>query len=81
MFFRSYVCAYGIFIGRKLREDTSNFNLKNINPIKYIKEKCEEIKVSKDAEAEKEYWSDVFENLENFDGFKESQKEVRNIEK
>ena len=30
---------------------------------------------------EKDYWQDVFENLENFDGTPESQKEVRNVER
>lgn len=52
-----------------------------MNPITYIKEKHEEKKASEDAEAKKDYWEDVFENLENYDGTKESQKEVRNVEK
>lgn len=30
---------------------------------------------------QKDYWNDVFENLDNYDGTPESQKEVRNIDK
>lgn len=77
MFFRSYVCAYGIFIGYGFKEDCS----RTINPIVRVKERHVERKATKEAEAEKDYWSDVFENLENYDGFKESQKEVRNVER
>ena len=29
---------------------------------------------------EQEYWSDVLDNLENFDGTPQSQKEVRNAD-
>lgn len=39
----------------------------------------EEKKEQKEIEKEKDYWQDVFENLENYDGSPESQKEVRNI--
>lgn len=51
------------------------------NPVTVIKEKIEEHKEEKEIQAERDYWTDVFENLENFDGTPESQKEVRIVEK
>lgn len=48
-------------------------------PVKYIKRKIKEQKEDKKIQEEREYWEDVFENLENFDGTPESQKEVRNV--
>lgn len=37
--------------------------------------------MQKEIDSAKDYWSDVFDNLENYDGSPESQKEVRNIER
>lgn len=56
-----------------------NKEIKIQNPITVIKGKVEEKKEQKQIEKERDYWADVFENLENYDGSPESQKEVRNI--
>ena len=73
------VClAYGFFVGYRLGKPQKEIKLQN--PITYVKEKIEERKESKEAQKEKDYWQDVFENLENFDGTPESQKEVRYID-
>jgi len=32
------------------------------------------------VQKQKDYWQDVMDNLENYDGTKQSQKEVRNVE-
>lgn len=50
------------------------------NPITLVKKKIEKKRKTDNIEKEKEYWADVFENLENYDGSAESQKEVRNVD-
>ena len=50
------------------------------NPVTVVKEKVKEHKESKKIQKQKDYWQDVMDNLENFDGTKQSQKEVRNVE-
>lgn len=50
------------------------------NPITFVKQKIGEKKEEKEIEKELNYWADVFENLENYDGSAESQKEVRNVD-
>ena len=50
------------------------------NPITLVKKKIEEKRKTDNIEKEKEYWADVFENLENYYGSAESQKEVRNVD-
>ena len=50
------------------------------NPVTVIKEKVKEKKDSKEIQKQKDYWQDVMDNLENYDGTKQSQKEVRNVE-
>ena len=45
-----------------------------------MKKKIEEKRKTDNIEKEKEYWADVFENLEYYDGSAESQKEVRNVD-
>jgi len=44
-----------------------------------VKEKIENRKDEKQLKKEHDYWEDVFNNLENFDGTPESQKEVRYV--
>lgn len=50
------------------------------SPITYVKERLSENKDYKQLELEKDYWADVFENLENYDGTPESQKTVRYVD-
>lgn len=51
------------------------------HPVKSIKKRLEDNKIERIKKAEQDYWDDVFENLENYDGTPESQKEVRENER
>lgn len=46
-----------------------------------MKDKIKEVQEEKEAQGVREYWDDVLENLENYDGTPQSQKEVREIER
>jgi hypothetical protein len=64
-------------VGYRLNKE--NKPIKIQNPVTVIKEKVTEHKEQKDIQKEQDYWQDVFNNLENYDGTPESQKKVRNV--
>lgn len=78
---QSYVYAYGFFVGYSINKGTSKKEVKISNPVTAIKNRLETKKESKELQKERDYWEDVYYNLENYDGSIESQREVRNIER
>ena len=64
-------------MGYKVNKPNEKIHIQN--PITFVKEKIEEKKEYKEIQEQEDYWQDVFENLENYDGTPESKKEVRNI--
>ena len=55
--------------------------VKKKEPVRKIKKEKLSKKEKEQIKKQKEYWADVFYNLENFDGTPQSQKEVRNVGK
>ena len=53
--------------------------VKKKEPVRKIKKEKLSKKEKEEIKKQKEYWADVFYNLENFDGTPQSQKEVRNV--
>lgn len=78
---QSYVYAYGFFVGYSINKGTNKKEVKISNPVTAIKKRAVSKKESEKIQKERDYWEDVYYNLENYDGSLESQREVRNIER
>ncbi len=71
----------GFFAGRKTVTDSKFLNSTKItNPIKQVKEKIEDTKYNKELQEQLEELNKIAQNIENYDGTSENQKELKNIE-
>lgn len=76
------VClCMGFFVGRKTASDNRTTNKIAItNPAKTIKNKMEDKKYNEELQAQLEELNKIAENIDNYDGTSENQKELKNIE-
>lgn len=76
------VClCMGFFVGRKTASDNQTINKIAIpNPVKTIKNKIEDKKYNEELQAQLEELNKIAENIDNYDGTSENQKELKNIE-
>lgn len=68
----------GFFCGLKM--NTKPTEHKVVNPIKKIKQTIQEKKDDNELQEQLDELNRIYENIENYDGTSESQKELRNIE-
>lgn len=69
----------GFFVGYKMPKYEQT-KLKIPNPIKEIKNKIEDKKEQEKLQEQIDEINLIYENLENYDGTAESQKELKNVE-
>lgn len=71
----------GFFVGYKTAEVNKIVSKVSIpNPVKTVKEKIEDRKVQEQIQEQLEELNRICENIENYNGSNEGQKELKNIE-
>lgn len=71
----------GFFVGYRMpRESKSVNNVPLTNPIKAVKKKIEDKKAQEEIQEQLEELNKIYQNIENYDGTENNQKELKNIE-
>ena len=74
-----FCLCLGFFVGQKTSKN-EKLEIKIPNPVKDIKEKMEDKKYNEELQEQIDELNRIAENIENYDGTSENQKELKNIE-